>query len=153
MKPNPTKSDYVAANAANTDSPCFVDNLISLSSECSGSAKGMRNSSANGQCIHRVFIEFETEPNKEVEKVSLRRQGCSWDEELIVFTGTASAKGTLFRSSDKQFQFFLLINLSRVVSNFASLVLQIVPITVRHAMMKLKFTRLNLSKRNCFFAK
>ena len=123
------KLDYDKTNAANTDSPCFVNNTLHcLFSECGVTANGIKNYSANGHNAQKAFIKTEFLHNKEAEETWLRCQDFSYEKELtillLVFSRNERRKQrnqTLYRSTEKLLRIFSqMINISSVASTIAT---------------------------------
>ena len=71
---------YDAVDPANTDAAFFVINVLnSLFADCTVSANGIKNSSANGHYAQKGFIETEFSHGTDAKKTWLKRQGYEYE--------------------------------------------------------------------------
>ena len=90
-----------AADITKTDSSYFCNNvLLSLFSDCTVSANGLKISNANGNYAHKSFIETEFSHNKNAKNTWLACQGYSYEEKPgTLSTAEVKRRKTLVRQS------------------------------------------------------
>ena len=90
-----------AADVAKTDVPYFCNNvLLSLFSDCTVSANGLKISNANGNYAHKSFTETKFSHNKDAKATMLACQGFSYEENPgAIATAEVNRRKVLVRQS------------------------------------------------------
>ena len=91
---------HVEDNAANSDAPFFVNNILhSLFSECTVSLNGIKIANSNGNYAHKSFLETEFSHGKDAKDTWLKCQGYEYESNPGVLTNGDTRK-LLLRESN-----------------------------------------------------
>ena len=93
--------DGAAADVSKTDAPYICNNvLLSLFSDCTVSANGLKISNAKGNYPHKSFIETEFSHNEDAKAIWLACQGYSYEDSPgAIITAEVNRRKALVRQS------------------------------------------------------